>query len=126
MSNHQSLLMIFKVLFSFDGRMSRSRYWTIAIPFWILFWLIFAGVESVFGSDLTWVPTFLFLLAGIFMSGKCLHDRDRSARWFLLVLIPVVGPIWVFIEIGFLKGTKGENRYGDDPLTANYDYLTVK
>jgi uncharacterized membrane protein YhaH (DUF805 family) len=24
--------------------------------------------------------------------------------------------LWLFIEIGFLKGTQGPNRYGPDPL----------
>jgi uncharacterized membrane protein YhaH (DUF805 family) len=26
--------------------------------------------------------------------------------------------IWLFVEIGFLKGTQGPNRFGPDPLGA--------
>jgi uncharacterized membrane protein YhaH (DUF805 family) len=27
-------------------------------------------------------------------------------------------PIWMPVEIGFLRGTKGANSYGPDPLSA--------
>ena len=40
-----------------------------------------------------------------------LHDTDRSARWLLLLLIPVVG--WIVILIfNCQSGTPGENRFG--------------
>jgi uncharacterized membrane protein YhaH (DUF805 family) len=46
---------------------------------------------------------------------KRCHDRNRSG-WFMLVfLIPLVN-LWPAIEIAFLKGTDGPNRFGDDPL----------
>lgn len=31
-------------------------------------------------------------------------------------LVLVVYQIWLFIELGFLRGTAGPNRFGDDPL----------
>lgn len=44
------------------------------------------------------------------------HDRDKSG-WFVLVnFIPLVGAIWVLVEVGFLRGTAGPNRFGPDPL----------
>ena len=33
-------------------------------------------------------------------------------------LVSLVLGIWLFIEIGFLKGTQGPNRFGPDPLDA--------
>ena len=32
--------------------------------------------------------------------------------------VPVLGFFWVLIELGFLQGTTGENRFGEDPLSA--------
>jgi uncharacterized membrane protein YhaH (DUF805 family) len=29
--------------------------------------------------------------------------------------------LWLFVEIGFLSGTKGPNRYGPDPLGTPED-----
>jgi uncharacterized membrane protein YhaH (DUF805 family) len=71
---------------------------------------------------------------------KRLHDRDKSGWWVLLFLLapsvlgsiantseqPLVGfvlglasfviSIWALVELGFLRGTVGPNRYGPDPL----------
>jgi uncharacterized membrane protein YhaH (DUF805 family) len=32
------------------------------------------------------------------------------------ILIPVIGAIWSFVELGCLAGTPGPNRFGEDPL----------
>ncbi|WPJ96863.1 DUF805 domain-containing protein [Coraliomargarita algicola] len=47
-----------------------------------------------------------------------LHDRDKSGWWILLNLIPLVGPIWLVVELGFLKGTENENPYGEAELDS--------
>jgi uncharacterized membrane protein YhaH (DUF805 family) len=41
-----------------------------------------------------------------------LHDRDHSAWWLLFVLLPIIGWIILIVQIGFLPGTPGPNRYG--------------
>lgn len=43
------------------------------------------------------------------------HDRDKPGTWVLINLIPLVGGIWAFVEVGCLRGTFGPNNYGDDP-----------
>jgi uncharacterized membrane protein YhaH (DUF805 family) len=71
---------------------------------------------------------------------KRLHDRDRSGWWILLFyfgpsvlaaaqastdagfasLILGLGTfvisVWCLVELGFLRGTRGPNRFGPDPL----------
>ena len=47
--------------------------------------------------------------------GKRWHDRNKSAWWILIAFIPIIGALWFLIECGFLKGTVGPNRFGDDP-----------
>jgi len=104
-------------LFSPQGRISRRAYWVrFVLP------LVFTYLAFVF-----WGPSSLSLISsgivffgiafcvGIAVSVKRCHDRDRSG-WFLLVwLIPLVGPIWLMIELGCLKGTVGANSFGTDP-----------
>ena len=72
---------------------------------------IFAGI--------LYVPFFVFVMwASLAVAVKRCHDRDRSG-WFLLIGgIPLIGVIWLFVELACLKGTSGENRFGPDPLTA--------
>ena len=77
---------------------------------------------------------------------KRLHDRNKSAWWLVpFVILPllldmITAPhkgttlppllalpvslvafglsIWALIEVGFLRGTNGPNRFGRDPLAA--------
>lgn len=44
------------------------------------------------------------------------HDRNKSAWWAFIHLVPVIGVLWTFVECGFFKGTTGKNRFGLDPL----------
>jgi uncharacterized membrane protein YhaH (DUF805 family) len=53
-------------------------------------------------------PTLALLL-------KRLRDRDHSGWYALIFLIPIVGPIWLLIEMWFMPGTDGPNRFGPDP-----------
>jgi uncharacterized membrane protein YhaH (DUF805 family) len=73
---------------------------------------------------------------------KRLHDRDRSGWWIVLfyfvpavldgigrssqsdiiaLVLSLAGfgiAIWGLVELGFLRGTVGPNRYGPDPLSV--------
>ena len=44
------------------------------------------------------------------------HDRNKSAWWAFIHLVPVIGVLWTFVELGFFRGTTGKNRFGLAPL----------
>ncbi len=44
------------------------------------------------------------------------HDRNKSAWWAFIHLVPVIGVLWTFVELGFFRGTTGKNRFGLNPL----------
>jgi uncharacterized membrane protein YhaH (DUF805 family) len=54
--------------------------------------------------------------AGWALAVKRVHDRDHNWYFVLIGLIPLVGSIWLFVELQFLKGTEGDNRFGANPL----------
>lgn len=54
------------------------------------------------------------------VSARRLHDTNHSGWWEFIVLVPLIGAIYFFIVI-CLKGTKGENRFGADPLTVQQE-----
>ena len=60
----------------------------------------------------------LQLWISLAISVKRYHDRDRKGWWLLIALIPIIGVLWIFVVLGFLKGTEGANRFGSDPLAA--------
>lgn len=93
---------------------------------WTLFVVVFVAVM-------------VFSLA---VAAKRLHDRDKSAWWLVLFYLgPALASglgdtagdagvvfhlvsfgisIWALVELGFLRGSAGPNRFGADPLdTAN-------
>ena len=110
------------LLFSFRGRIDRK-------PFWIFNLCIFIG-GIIFG--LVTEPTkeinkyqILFMLwvlwPSLAVQAKRWHDINKSALWLLINLIPIAGPIWALIENGFVAGTRGPNRFGEDPLEIRKD-----
>jgi len=108
-----------QILFSFEGRINRAKYWGYGVLIVVVMLIALAidfaitgqaGVFYLIVSVVTFWPD-------IAIAVKRCHDRDRSG-WFVLVsLIPIVN-LWYIVEIGFLKGTTGSNRFGPDPLEA--------
>ena len=107
--------------FSSRGRIDRQRYWLVSLP------LIGAQIVADMlirseGEPGLLVLGALLCLATLIPSSaitiKRLHDRGRSG-WFLsITAIPVLGVIWLAIEVGLLPGARGPNRFGPDPLDA--------
>jgi len=116
------------ILFSFSGRMRRSRYlgWSIAaiaafiitmLPILFLFRAIgtpgVAFYSALIQMLLIGAVPFLWIL--FCLGAKRCHDRDRSG-WFLLVgIIPVIGWLWLLFELALRDGTPGRNGFGPSP-----------
>jgi uncharacterized membrane protein YhaH (DUF805 family) len=111
----------FQKYVTISGRARRSEYW-----WWFLFILIASFVLGLldsfifgFSEDSPQILTALFslgtLLPSICVAGRRLHDRDMSAWWLLLGLIPIIG--WLVLLYFYVTpGTPGPNRFGPDPL----------
>ena len=111
-----------EILFSFSGRISRAEYWKgylLLLPLGILNLILLYGIDSDGVNVFSMIIGVVCLWPGLALVVKRWHDRDRSTWWFLTLLIPFLGAgfaIWTIIEIWFLKGTDGPNRFGLDPL----------
>ena len=133
-----------ELLFSFEGRASRKSYWLvaligIALSIAVAMLMTLVGV----GSDrfIIFVAVGLAFVIGIAVGVRRLHDRDKSGWWLLLFyglpqVLDLVAELttedspawwmlqtpsaaiqlWALIELGFLRGTAGSNRFGPDPL----------
>ena len=109
-----------KSWFGFRGRISRREYWLrYAVPL-CLIPIVAAVIDGAAGANgiLSLIIALVLLVPSLAGAVKRIHDRDHSG-WFLLVwLVPLLGPIWMVIELGFLRGTDGPNRFGPDPLQS--------
>lgn len=119
---------LMQVWFSFDGRINRSTFWlkwwlplvtASAFVYLVVLWVVLQ--EVLLGSFLLFVfPAWGLLYCWTSMAAyaKRWHDHDMSGWWTALLFVPLVGFFWgfyVFIKLGFLKGTDGPNRYGHAP-----------
>ena len=102
-----------KLLFSFSGRIRRADIWLYQVlPTTLLYILAIVLDDGGF-----YLLVFLLISVPVVATNvKRCHDRDRSGWFVLIQLIPLVGMIWYFIEIGCQRGTVGPNKYGPDPL----------
>jgi uncharacterized membrane protein YhaH (DUF805 family) len=113
-------------LFSFSGRLGRQDYWLkgflVLLPIGVINnVLFFSSAERDPVRILCMVVAFLSFWPGAALFTKRWHDRNRSAWWFAGLLIPFAGIAvlaWLLVEVWFLKGTSGPNRFGPDPLAA--------
>lgn len=115
-------------LFSFQGRISRSKFWLFGIGISLvvslpsalfipaLAFMGFSSTVALMGFIFLCVLTILGLIISVATGVKRFHDRDKSGWWILIALIPVIGFFWILVECGFLKGTTGANSFGEDPL----------
>jgi uncharacterized membrane protein YhaH (DUF805 family) len=122
MNFQQAIRSGFSNYMNFRRRAARSEFWYLILFVSLgglvaeLFdFAIFSGVTAQ--SPLADVFQLVTFLPGLAVAIRRLHDTDRSAWWFLLILVPLVGAI-VLIVWWCTKGTKGYNRFGADPLPA--------
>tara|TARA_B100001146_G_scaffold210767_1_gene208845 strand:+ start:849 stop:1229 length:381 start_codon:yes stop_codon:yes gene_type:complete len=104
-----------------SGRARRSELWWFGLFTWGGSFLI-SFVEGAVLQGLTWgllgaLWSLAMLVPSICVGGRRLHDRDMSAWWLLLGLIPVLGSLALLV-IFCLRGTDGPNRFGPDPLAT--------
>jgi uncharacterized membrane protein YhaH (DUF805 family) len=109
-------------------------------------WSQSSALDVPFGPDLRADAAFALIALAPIAScvAVCirrLHDRNRSAWWLLLyvsgplmieaiaslnnldtawsvnlMILAGAASIWAFVELGFVPGTGGANRYGPAPL----------
>lgn len=103
------------LFFDFDGRIGRGQWW---IGFVIIVVAQFiAGI--LFGEGLVyWIVALVLLVASLGIHIKRFHDRGKSGWWVLIFLIPVIGFIWMIVELGLLEGDYGPNEYGPPAVQA--------
>ncbi len=108
-------------LFSVEGRISRKPFWIfvviVTLGAVLLSYFEGATINIKKVNDAQIIYLVLMIWPSVAVLAKRWHDRKRSALWVLIFFfVPIVGPIWTLIELGFLPGTAGPNEFGPDTL----------
>jgi uncharacterized membrane protein YhaH (DUF805 family) len=116
-------------IWSFQGRIGRAVFWGRII----LVEVLCAAAGFVTGridhavamgpphaaAILLSIPALILavwaVLFGLATHIKRWHDLDHSGWMFLLNFTLIAQP-FIFVYLGFFKGTKGPNRFGPDPV----------
>jgi len=116
------------LLFKFDGRINRGKFWAGVGATWVILIVvgILFGVAAGTSSTALWLIVVILAIAayvalvwiGLAISVKRWHDRGKSGWWILISFVPIIGPLWALVETGFLKGDSGDNQYGPNPLAG--------
>jgi len=118
-----------------SGRIPRLTFWLGTLILMVIQWVLFAifggaaltnfdpnnpaAAEQMIGSMAPlYIIGLILLWPSLAIATKRWHDRNKSGWWTLIILIPLVGAIWYLVELGFLRGTEGPNRFGEDPLAG--------
>lgn len=109
-----------KKFVSFSGRARRSEYW-----YFTLFSLIVSMAASIIGGmlfvhhegDVNLLSSLLSLvlfLPGLGVAIRRLHDIGKSAWWYLIIFVPLIG--WIILLVFMCKDSfPGPNQYGPSP-----------
>jgi len=117
-------LMVWKKSADFSGRSRRKEYWMFFFFNNLIAFMLFIPGLILRHS---WIGTIGFVLYIIYLlaivvpslavSVRRLHDIGISGWLFLIILIPVVGPLILLVMMA-LEGNPGPNKYGSDPKFA--------
>jgi len=100
------------LLFTRRGRINRMTFWSGQVFIWLAFYILFNIIDLFIGFGFTLLVYPLLFWALYCTAAKRLHDRNRSSWLLLFTLIPIIGPLWLFIQLGFRKGNPERNKHG--------------
>ncbi|HWT51778.1 MAG TPA: DUF805 domain-containing protein [Caulobacter sp.] len=114
---------LWRKLFGVSGRIRRRDYWLLTIGSTLALTVLDVVASAILGgldsrwpaNPVSWILWLVSMWIGIALLVKRLHDRNKGPIWILVFMIPVIGWIWCLVEMGFLDGTPGPNRYGPSP-----------
>ena len=114
---------------NFSGRARRKEYWMYTLIYIPIFFLaMFADntLGTTFQMDVMgqsvdigygWIyviVALLHFLPSLSVVVRRLHDVGKSGWFYLIILIPLIGIIWMLVLL-VSNGNVGENKYGADP-----------
>jgi uncharacterized membrane protein YhaH (DUF805 family) len=113
----------------FNGRARRKEYWmwTLYYTIVLLFAMVLDNVLGLnfelFGQDLGYGWLYVTVAITHFIPGlgiviRRLHDVGKSGWFYLIILIPLIGFIWILV-LFCTDGVKEDNKWGSNPKLIN-------
>ncbi|NCB50075.1 MAG: DUF805 domain-containing protein [Alphaproteobacteria bacterium] len=100
-----------KDYFNFSKRARRKEYWGVVLWNYIFSLLLYALLimtGSGFILSIYLLYSLYTIIPGLSVLVRRLHDVNMRGWWILTIIVPII--------MIFVKGNKGSNRFGLDPL----------
>ncbi|MBV9790252.1 MAG: DUF805 domain-containing protein [Chloroflexi bacterium] len=96
------------------GRITRRTFWLQGVLVFIFIGLVADQLDILLSAqgNVSDLAALLLIWPGLMLQIKRWHDRNLSGWWILMWLVPILGWIIASVEVGFLAGTPGPNRFG--------------
>ena len=113
----------------FKGRARRKEYWMWTL-YYILILLFAMVLDNVLGLNFEllgqdlgygWLYVIIgitHLIPGLGIVVRRLHDVGKSGWFYLIILIPLIGFIWILV-LFCTEGVKEDNKWGSNPKIIN-------
>ncbi len=95
---------------NFEGRIARKDWW-IGI---LIIFVVSLALSALLGDRglVQFVILIVLIIPSLALHIKRFHDRGKPGWWVLVFLIPLIGFIWMIVEMGVLEGDADANDYG--------------
>jgi uncharacterized membrane protein YhaH (DUF805 family) len=98
------MLSVLRLYFAFSGRIKRTEFWIGTCVM-----LLLLGLTDYWAYGTIYVRPAVLILSIwclIAIQVKRWHDRGKTGLLVFINLIPMVGPLWSLIELGFLPSVE--------------------
>ena len=113
-ANKNNDLHFYELFITLQGRISRQTFivgtvFVIAAFLCANILLSYTSVHTMAASFYVFLPFAWALLA---LAVKRCHDINYSGYWLIVLLLPVIGPLFLLGQLSFRKGNAALNRFG--------------
>ena len=74
-------------------------FWNAQLFIWLAFYILFTSIDLFIGYSYTLIIYPLLYWALYCTAAKRLHDRNKTSWLLALTIIPILGPLWLFIQL---------------------------
>lgn len=96
----------------FSGRARRKEYWSFVVLFFVGLTVLGWIGNQVGVGYLVGLVALGLVIPLIACEVRRMHDTDHSGWWIFVPIAPII--------FSLMEGTKGPNRFGDDPKAGEH------
>lgn len=108
------------------GRTGRADWLWVQISLLSILAILYVPTATFLGKPGTVCLSLIAIWCAVASSIRRYHDIGKSGWWVALAILPVLGLLFVMIELVFRRGERRSNRFGPECTDSEPEYFMVK